>query len=392
MEELYGSFNANTGEWSDGLVAVLVRDAVSDTSENKKWVVFDGPVDATWIENMNTVLDDNKMLCLANGERIKLPPTMTMLFEVQDLKVASPATVSRCGMVYLEPVHLGWKPLITSWAEHFKKKYPAYSHNLAKWTADICEKALPFIREECKEAPGIPSLDANLVSSFLRMLSTFISPRHGFKLEDGKDGAKDANSKLEKGKTDKHNQALARMYCAFSAVWSLGANLHEASRRKFQDFLRIPLQAFCPELPDNDLYTVCINDKEAAEPPSSGKEPSASVAAMPRNKELSHSSGSGPSRGMASVNSGAASIGSWINQRMSEVTAMTDPHKLFWQPKEASAAVPGSVRGSKAPKAKGEKSALAAALRSRGGAPAPTSEAKQTSTADVGGEAADAAQ
>jgi len=209
------------------------------------------------------VLDDNKMLCLANGERIKLPPTMTILFEVQDLKVASPATVSRCGMVYLEPVHLGWKPLITSWAEHFKKKYPAYSHNLAKWTADICEKALPFIREECKEAPGIPSLDANLVSSFLRMLSTFISPRHGFKLEDGKDGAKDANSKLEKGKTDKHNQALARMYCAFSAVWSLGANLHEASRRKFQDFLRIPLQAFCPELPDNDLYTVCINDKEA---------------------------------------------------------------------------------------------------------------------------------
>ena len=95
MGELYGEVNKLTLEWRDGLMATIVRECVKDTTEDHKWIVCDGPVDALWIENMNTVLDDNKMLCLANSERIKLNPTMHMMFEVQDLAVASPATVSR---------------------------------------------------------------------------------------------------------------------------------------------------------------------------------------------------------------------------------------------------------------------------------------------------------
>eukprot|EP00049_Salpingoeca_infusionum_P001275 m.46981 g.46981 ORF g.46981 m.46981 type:complete len:4526 (+) comp10948_c0_seq2:170-13747(+) len=115
--ELYGYINLATREWVDGLFSHIMRDISNIQTDAPKWMVLDGDIDTMWIESLNTVMDDNKVLTLASNERIALQPSMRLLFEIANLTYASPATVSRAGILFVNPTDLGWNPFVASWID-----------------------------------------------------------------------------------------------------------------------------------------------------------------------------------------------------------------------------------------------------------------------------------
>jgi dynein heavy chain len=126
VDELYGTLDPESRDWTDGLLSKTFKAMNQDLLPGKnerRWILYDGDVDALWVENMNSVMDDNKILTLASGDRIRLLKHCAMLFEVFDLQYASPATISRCGMVYVDSKNLGYAPYYERWVRQKTVKY-----------------------------------------------------------------------------------------------------------------------------------------------------------------------------------------------------------------------------------------------------------------------------
>lgn len=113
--ELLGNMNNETREFLDGILTGLARKVVKEPAEVMSWIICDGDVDPEWIESLNSVLDDNHLLTLPNGERIALGSNVNFIFETHDLEFASPATVSRMGMIYMNNEDINIDSIISTW-------------------------------------------------------------------------------------------------------------------------------------------------------------------------------------------------------------------------------------------------------------------------------------
>ena len=216
LSKMYGSFNESTGEWADGIVSKMFRECLASEDKRQKWIVFDGPVDALWIENMNTVLDDNKMLSLANSQRLKMTDEMHLVFEVGDLSQASPATVSRCGMVYYEPSDLPWKAFMDSWFLRYQIKDEGKEVIIAL-LEDIMPKIIPLNSVVC-------------ISTGFESLAVFV------------DAMIRSFPEMETDIPDAYVKKLKQIF-VWSFAWAFGGGLESKKRIEFDGVIRDSFEA-----------------------------------------------------------------------------------------------------------------------------------------------------
>ena len=72
LEEMFGTYDQLSHEWREGLFSQEFRRFANMTDDKKKWILLDGPIDYSWVENLNSILDDNRKMALPNGEQIKM--------------------------------------------------------------------------------------------------------------------------------------------------------------------------------------------------------------------------------------------------------------------------------------------------------------------------------
>ncbi|XP_056647538.1 dynein axonemal heavy chain 10 [Diorhabda sublineata] len=228
--ELYGILDPVTRDWTDGLLSCIFREMNRPTEkQERRYILFDGDVDALWIENMNSVMDDNKLLTLANGERIRLQtPVCALLFEVGDLQYASPATVSRAGMVYVDPKNLGYQPYWDKWLKtrSWAAEREALQELYLKFIPDLLSYVLEGVLGTRQVDPlktVIPQTGLNMITQLCFMIDS-IYPQ---KMEDiPTDPDAEADVDLL--------QALF-VTCIYNSV---GASLVDASRIEFDEYMK----------------------------------------------------------------------------------------------------------------------------------------------------------
>uniref|UniRef100_A0A7N8XYV6 Dynein axonemal heavy chain 11 n=1 Tax=Mastacembelus armatus TaxID=205130 RepID=A0A7N8XYV6_9TELE len=208
-DELFGFIHPATREWKDGLLSSLMREQANISHLGPKWIVLDGDIDPMWIESLNTVMDDNKVLTLASNERVSLTPSMRLIFEISHLRTATPATVSRAGILYVNQQDLGWNPYVASWIDR-RERQTERAH-LTILFEKYVPRCLEQMRNSFKTITPIP--ENSMVQTLCTLLDCLLTP--------------------ENIPSDSPRE-LYETYFIFACIWAFGGALYQDQLRDFR--------------------------------------------------------------------------------------------------------------------------------------------------------------
>ena len=179
-KQLLGFMDIDTREWFDGILTRSARQSITNSSDIRTWIICDGDIDPEWIESLNSVLDDNHLLSLPNGERIQFNDNVNFIFETHDLSFASPATISRMGMIYLSQQDIKLQTLIQSWINKNVEK--ENKDVISNWMNDIFMNVIKWIDTKIVNNNAISSKHGFIVeNTIIGMVSNGLSQMIGVK-------------------------------------------------------------------------------------------------------------------------------------------------------------------------------------------------------------------
>lgn len=242
-KQLYGSMDPTTREWTDGLFTKTLRflNAPPHGASHERdgsgyhWIVFDGDIDPDWAENLNSVLDDNRLLTLPSGERIPLPRNTRILFETEDLRHANPSTVSRCGMVCFEDQQ-AFEAIANCFLERMCNDKDLRSSSLLQDVMPLIRPVVSVSRSIHKFGKQIMRVSTlSLLSSVMTMFSNALSR---FALAQGKQSSEhDVEVQPDSpGCASIPSEVLIRCFLSCAAS-CLGSGLHRVQQRSLSQAL-----------------------------------------------------------------------------------------------------------------------------------------------------------
>lgn len=169
-EQLYGNLDPVTFEWQDGLFTTILREINEDYLDEYEnaniWIIFDSDLDPIYAETLNSALDDNKVFTLPNGERLDIPHHLHIVFEVEDLTFATPATISRCGMLWFNKNIISPHNLFCSTYNRLFNSTPNYGPSATKLKDSMLEISDSIFCPEDFELILRKSADLNHILDF----------------------------------------------------------------------------------------------------------------------------------------------------------------------------------------------------------------------------------